>query len=221
MTSAELRAQFPYTWAYREPVGYQHQLCRPGEPISKGRAIIHFFDGYSYPGNLRGCRPIDAPPRGQRDRGKTEAELAKEIRDHIHLRGFRTHRIQADQCEAFHQKAHEREEAGTPDYICHGTRSLVSTAWGLKAKAHFEECLRAYAVTGERVVRTQQGDSLLAAHFPVLFYWEAKRQKGGKIRPTQRVWIDDARRRGFAVLEAPRSIEDVDKWLEEQGWLKR
>jgi hypothetical protein len=189
MTSADLRANFPYTWAFKEPSGYQHQLCRPGEVIGKGRAIIHFFDGFSCQGSLRGCRPLDAPARVKCDYGKTEAELALEIRGYLQTLGFRVHRLKADKYKGSHQKGHEKEDPGTPDYLCVMPGCSVVVPGPL--------------------------------FYSWVFYWEAKREKNGKIGVNQRAWIDDARKRGFVVLEAPRSIEEVDRWLEEQGWLKR
>lgn len=202
MTSEQLK-QFPYVWRFSKPAGYQHMPCRHGEVIGRGRAEIIFFDGHRITGQLSGCM---APGSARKaPAGKTEAQLARELRDHLRVRGFVSHRIQADVWDGGHQKAHEKEEPGTPDYICHGTRPLFATEWG-----------RALVSLGVSV----NVAAALHAHSPVIFYWEAKREKGGRVRKTQRIWIDNARRRGLAVLEAPRSVADVDNWLREQGWLK-
>lgn len=198
-------------------------VAQPGARRSTARVDVEFFDGLRASLSASSIYKHGEQPASA---GRTEAQLSLELRNHIHLRGFQTHRIQADHCEAVHQKAHEREEPGTPDYICVGSRPLRSSVAGKRIIEAFDRYDSAFVASKMTTIGVLGRDLRTAViteldrFYEVRFYWEAKREKGGRVRATQRIWIDNARRRGIPVLEGPRSIKEVDAWLREEGLLK-
>lgn len=115
----------------------------------------------------------------------TEAMVAEAGVPWLRFNGWKVHRINADRWEHGNNKAHEREELGTPDMlIC---RPSVPVG-----------------------VKMPKGWVPLPVHVQIMFRWEAKRTVGGVLRASQKQWAKD---NPHELICYAKSFEELKDWV--------